>query len=45
MKREVKEEFCEKYCRYPKILNQEELDKECDNCPINLEEEGENEAM
>ena len=27
-------EICDKYCKYPNELEQEELDKKCENCPL-----------
>lgn len=32
---EVMSEICEKYCRFPFELEQDELDKRCSECPLN----------
>lgn len=32
---EVMTEICEKYCRFPFELEQDELDKRCSDCPLN----------
>jgi hypothetical protein len=31
---EIIEEFCDDYCKFPSICNEEELMKRCENCPI-----------
>ena len=31
---EVMEDICEKYCKYPNYLSEEELNAKCDECPF-----------
>jgi len=37
MTEEQKEVFCDKYCKYPYIYNQERLERQCEKCPLNEE--------
>lgn len=31
---EIVEKFCDDYCKFPNICNEEELMKRCEQCPI-----------